>query len=295
MSTNESAEVLSPSDRCATTEPNTPEPSPDDINHFATLIPMNRIARSALDATAQSNSAYHQQFIGEIICDSKPTNCFKLSLGTLPEFARLGWRIGKGRDMLRNRGVDLLLTIDEHENDRNSEQDRVAGIHARLNWVKGAGGFFIIADNKKGKGVMMDGEIFRTDQRLIQPKNTIMIGECVFTLQYVARSPAEDDQFHVELTQFFRQFHRDENPLILPTPNENDSRFGDWIFQHPISKGAYGIVYMVINSRTGRPAAAKQILKSQRNAYGVDREIRMATRISKLTHVGPPTIYICYF
>lgn len=277
----------SPTSRGASTEPNTPEPLPDDDGRFAMLIPMNGIARSAVNATARLDSEYHRQFISETVSDNKIIKYFNLSLSTLPEFAQLGWRIGRGRESLKNRGVDLLLHIEEGESDRNSEDDRIAGIHARFNWVKGAGGFFLIADNKKGKKVMMDGEIFRADQRLIQRKNTIMIGECVFTLRYVERTAEEDDQFQVELTQFFREFHRDENPLILPTPNENDSRFGDWIFQHPISKGAFGVVYMVINARTGQPAAAKRILKSKRNQVGVDRELRMVKRISEFTHVRP--------
>lgn len=285
MSTIESPPPSPPS-RGVTTEPSTPEPLPDDVGRFAILIPMDKNARSALDATARSTSEYHQQFISETIYDNKITKCFNLSLHTLPEFAQLGWRIGRGRESLKNRGVDLLLHVEESVDDRNPDDDQVAGIHARFNWVKGAGGFFLIADNKKGKRVMMDGEFFRTDQRLIQPKNTIMIGQCVFTLRYVNRDPQEDDQFQVELAQFFRQFHQDENPLILPTPSENDSRFGDWIFQRPISKGAFGVVYMVINARTGRPAAAKRILKSKKNGVSVDREIRMATRIAKFTHVG---------
>lgn len=113
-----------------------------------------------------------------------------------------------------------------------------------------------------------------------------MIGECIFTLRYANRTSEEDDQFQVELTQFFRKFHQEENPIILPTPNENDSRFGDWIFQYPISRGAFGVVYMVINSRTGKPAAAKRILKSKKNALNVHREIKMAKRISEFTHVS---------
>jgi hypothetical protein len=134
------------------------------------LIPMNGIARSAINATAQSDADYHQQFISETVFDSRVTKYFDLSLSALPQFAHLGWRIGRGRKSLKNHGVDLLLSIEDGEDHRNTEEDRVAGIHARFNWVKGAGGFFLIADNKKGKKVMMDGEIFRTDQRLIQPK-----------------------------------------------------------------------------------------------------------------------------
>jgi hypothetical protein len=35
---------------------------------------------------------------------------------------------------------------------------KIAGIHARFSWLKGAGGFFLIADNKRRKKVMMNGE-----------------------------------------------------------------------------------------------------------------------------------------
>jgi hypothetical protein len=159
-------------------------------------------------------------------------------LGTLPEFAQIGWRTGRGRDGLKNRGVDLLLTIEDLRVDQDSEENRISGIHARLNWVKGAGGFFLIADNKRGETVMLDGEIYRNAQRSIQLKNSIMIGECVFTLRYFRRTTEEEEQFQVELAEFFRvvkMFHNDANPLVLPLPSDSEKRFGDWIFQNPIS------------------------------------------------------------
>lgn len=261
----------------------------DHLGRFAMLIPMNAVARSAIQATARSGSPYHQQFIDETIVGDRVTKCFTLSLGNLPQFAQIGWRIGRGRDSLNNSGVDLLLTIEDRCIDEDSGESRIAGIHARFNWIKGAGGFFLIADNKKGEPVMMDGEIYRHDQRSIQLKNSIMIGECVFTLRYFSRTPEEEEQFQVELAEFFRVFHDEMNPLVLPLPSDNEMRYEDWIFQRPISRGAYGVVYMVVNARTGVPAAAKRILKSPRNAYAVDREIKMATRISKLSHVSGTT------
>ncbi|CAG8181452.1 unnamed protein product [Penicillium nalgiovense] len=178
------------------------------------------------------------------------------------------WRIGSCCQDLNNSGVDLLLCIedDEEKGYRGSDEDRVAGIHARFNWLKGAGGFFVVADNKRRKKVMMNGEIFRTNQRLIQPKNTIMIGECVFFLRYENLPAEEDEQFHVELTKHFREHYKTQSPLALPIPKKIDMHFGDWIVQHPISKRAFGIVYMAINIRTGQPAAARQISESRRNA-----------------------------
>lgn len=270
--------------RGATTEPDSsPEPAVEDIGQFARLVPVNRVARVAINATAAKSAYHHRQFIDEVFYDSRPTKCFNLSLAVLPEFPQLGWRIGKGREPLKNLGVDLLLSMDGIEED--NEDDCVAGIHARFNWVKGAGGFFLIAVHHKGKKVMINGETFRADQRVIRPGNVIMIGECAFTLQFTSRNSEDEDQFQVELTHFFERLHGRDKPLILPTPNEHDSRFGDWIFQHPISRGSYGTVYMVIHSQTGLPAAAKRILKSKKNEYGVDREIRMAEKISKLKHV----------
>ena len=39
----------------------------------------------------------------------------------------------------------------------------------------------------------------------------------------------------------------------------------------------------------GRPAAAKQLLKSRYNAKKIEHEVAMAERISKLSHEGIPS------
>jgi hypothetical protein len=135
-------------DRGSTTEPNTPdsnrEPALSHLYTFARLVPTNRPARSAIERTHARGSRYHASFIGETEFRKEKTPCFDISLHMLPQFPSMGWRIGKGRDRLLNRGVDLLLC------DTNKDDD-VAGVHARLSWVKGAAGFFLIADNKRGK------------------------------------------------------------------------------------------------------------------------------------------------
>lgn len=271
------------------TEPNTPDIDPAKLALFARLIPVNNPARRALKGTtvaARSDGVdYHRQFIGDTVFNDTQISCYELSLDRLPQFAHIGWRIGCGRApveshhrRLENYGVDLLLS--------SEEADGVAGIHARFNWVKGAGGFFLIADNKRGKQVMMNGEFFSNDRRSIPLRNVIMLGECIFTLDYAKRTPSEEDQFQLELAMFYRTFHGEENPLVLPTPGESDASIGDWVVQYAISRGTFGVVYMVTHARNGNPAAAKQILKTSRNKASVDREIKMARRVSRLKHVS---------
>jgi hypothetical protein len=268
-------------DRGSTTEPDTPESDRDTAllpqHTFARLIPTNRPARSAIERTRARGSPHHASFLGETTFRDERTPCFDLSLNVLPQFPSIGWRIGSGRDQLQNRGVDLLLC-------NTSKDDNVAGIHARMGWVRGAVGFFLIADNARGKRCTINGDDFTNDRRCIPFKSTITLGECAFTLHYVVRKTEEERRFQIELNAFYRMALEDKNPFILPTPREVDSRFGDWVVQYLISKGSYGTVFMVTHATSGRLAAAKQLVKTGSNATKIEHEISIAKCISKYSH-----------
>jgi hypothetical protein len=266
-------------DRGSTTEPDTPDSTDRDTAPyvFARLIPTNRPAREAIERTRARCSQFHASFLGRTAFRDEETTCFTLSLDVLPEFPKLGWRIGTGRDNLPNRGVDLQLC-------GTTKDNHVAGIHARFNYVKGAGGFFLIADNARGKPCTMNGDDFANDRRPVPFRSTITLGECAFTLQYVVRDSDAEDRFQLELKAFYKLALTDENPFILPTPREVDSRFGDWVVQYPISKGTYGTVFTVTHAADGRLAAAKQIVKTRFNAWKVEHEVAMAKVVSKLSH-----------
>ena len=268
--------------RCSTTEPNTPTLESPFKCEFAKLVPLNKYTESVLETTLKNEpNDYHRNFIQVRDFQERPTACFILSLTQLPEYPQLGWRIGKGRDKLRNRGVDFLLTVpDDDDND-------LAGIHARFHWQKAAGGFFVTADNKRGKSILLNGDtIEKGSYQRIPKRNMIAIGKCLFKLHFVDFSSDEDDQFQEELKEFMRNVCDDSNPLVLPTPREHDVTFGEWQVQWAISQGGFGTVYMVTHSRDGRPAAAKHLLKTRRNAEGYHIEIQMATLISALSHVS---------
>jgi hypothetical protein len=254
------------------------------LGHFANLIPLNKPAKRAIQATLDDKSATHaHQYIARHGAD----HCFALSLGQLPEFPRLGWRIGRGRRKLPRRGVDLLLRTAGGGND----DDGVAGVHATLSWRSRAAGFFVTAEGRRGATLLLNGEaVARGEHRIVPRGNTIGVGECLFRLEYVGMAPREEETFQVQLRAYVREFCGDENPFILPTPKEHDASFGEWNVQWAISRGAFGTVYMVVHSRSGQPAAAKHLLKTNRNGSAVDREIRMATRISQFSHVRTPSV-----
>jgi len=51
---------------------------------------------------------------------------------------------------------------------------------------------------------------------------------------------------------------------------------GDWVVRHVIAKGAFGHVYVVTHTHTGKAAAAKELWRTPLNSRNVDEEVSMA-------------------
>lgn len=255
-----------------------------DKGFFARLIPMNKPARVAFHQLAikhlQDPSSYHGRFL-QLDEPSQSsdiqTGSFTLSLTNLPEFPALGWRIGRGKSVQKNFGVDILLRADD-------DQD-IAGSHARFTWMKGGGGFFIRAENIRGKPVSLNGEVFSQDRRLIPFYNTIGIGEFYFSLKFPKRTTREEEQFQAELLNFYRDTLMELAPMILPTPSQHEVRIGDWILRNPIARGAFGAVSAVTHGKTGEPAAMKEIWQTRHNSANVKREVAVVKRLLGIEHV----------
>ncbi|KAH6670391.1 kinase-like domain-containing protein [Halenospora varia] len=248
---------------------------------FAILLPQNRFAREAFRRLARTQNdvfQHHKQFIQlderEDIDDADREDCFILSLGLLPEFPALGWRVGRGRANRPNHGVDILI----------HEGEDLAGVHCRFCWVRGGGGFFIVADNLRGVPVILNGETLRQTQRLLPYRNSIILGECNFSVQFKMRSRDEEDQFQVELSAFYSRVLRESVPMLLPTPSGNEVTIGNWIVRNPIASGSFGRVSVVTHMYTGQPAAAKELWRTPRNSYSVDREVSIARKLKNFTH-----------
>lgn len=286
MAHTKSPQCLSSPPSCqGDTGPNTPESDiHGDVGGFATLVPMNRVARLAMNATARLGSEHHQQFICDTLYDDQPVKAFRFSLSNLPEYVYVGWRIGRGP------ATDLRLHIDDCQDGASPEEHDVASIHACFNWIKGGNGFYLITDEKAKRKVSINGESFRDGKRLIPESNAISIGECLFSLRYDHRTTEQDEQFHVELREYHWKLYQDKNPLLLSTPNGTNRRVGDWDFCRPIAAGAFGTVFTVVNCRTGAVAAAKQMLRSEKNTINVLKEMQVTKGISSLRHVSLPLL-----
>lgn len=273
-------------DRESTTEPDTPPPQTIQVPRrfvFAHLIPLSKVGRRAISTGEEQRSTYHSKFVTNIdYLGNSSTPCFEIALNELPNYPDKGWFIGIGRPDMPDGGVELQLVTAE------SDEHDVAGVHARLSWIRDAGGFFLVVSNGRGMSCNVNGEHISVlgEMRPVPFKNTILIGELPFTLQYVQRSSLEESHFQVELKAFLSRFLKDDNPFVVPTPRELDSRFGEWIVQTPIARGTFGIVYMVVHAANGSRAAAKQLLKTKYNAKSIEREVEMAKHISKLCHVS---------
>jgi hypothetical protein len=255
---------------------------------FARLVPQNKYARDAFQRLLHARDGpaqqHHKQFVHvdtrKEIDPLEREDCFIFSLGLLPEFPALGWRIGKGRPNRPNQSVDIRI----------HDGEGMAGVHARFCWVKGGGGFFLIADNLREIPVILNGELLRRTQRLIPYRNSISLGECNFSLQFQERSAAQEEQFQVELSAFYLRVMRENAPLLLPTPSGHEVTIGNWIVRNPIASGSYGRVSVVSHMHTGQPAAAKELWRTQRNRFSVDREVYIAKYLQDYKHVCSPQL-----
>jgi hypothetical protein len=250
----------------------------EDVGIIGELLPLSREAKDAFRRLEcqRDNPAFehHRQFVR---VNSLGEVHITFSLSELPATSALGWIIGRGRKDCKNLGVDIPLLVDD-----NGE---IAGRHARFTWMEGGGGFFIAADNPRGKTVTLNGEQLCREQRLIPYRNMISMGDCFFTIKFPTRTTEQETQFQIELAGFYRIVLRDSAPLLAPTPSEHQAMIGEWVVRNAISKGAFGHVYAVTHVRTGRAAAAKEIWRTPQNSAWVDEEVAMAELLIEIKHV----------
>jgi hypothetical protein len=158
---------------------------------LAHLVPSNSPARLAISRAREEGSTYHSNFITNIEyrgCPSTP--CFELALGGLPEHSGVSWRIGRGCNEFEHKGVDFLLVTDD---------DGIATRHASFGWTVYGPGLRLIVLNKEHKICTINGRDFNYGNLDIPLENTILIGDCAFTLLFTPRTCAVEALFQSEL------------------------------------------------------------------------------------------------
>jgi hypothetical protein len=151
---------------------------------LACLVPSNRAAHLAILKAREEGSIYQTNFITEVEYRGYPhTPCFELALGGLPEHS-VGWRIGRGCS------VDLLLV---------TADDGIDDVHASFGWNVHKPGLLLSILNKQQKWCTINGRDFSEGSESIPLQNTILIGDCAFTLLFKTRTRAAEVFFQAEL------------------------------------------------------------------------------------------------
>lgn len=219
--------------RCSSTEqdtasstPSTRSSVPSPIHRsallLAYLVPSNRPARSAIFRAREEGSTYHSNFITEIEHRGCPgTPCFELALGGLPD---VSWRIGRGCNKLKDKGVDLLLVTDD---------DGIASVHASFGWTIHKPDLLLIILNEQQKACTINGREFCFGDQIIPSENTILIGDCAFTLLFTQRTGAAEVLFQIESRKHVLRLlelkgsESTESVVVAPSPKKNLKRSWD--------------------------------------------------------------------
>lgn len=168
---------------------------------LAHLVPSNHPARSAILRARDEGSVYHSGFIVETEYRGHTnTPCYQLALGGLPQHC-IGWRIGcnntesNGRD---DEDVEFLLGTDD---------SGIASCHATFGWSTQVNGLLLKAMNNQHEYCTINGRDFRSGSQHIPLDNTILLGDCAFTLIFESRTIREETVFQACLrSQILRLF-----------------------------------------------------------------------------------------
>lgn len=130
--------------------------------------------------------------------DTVLSGYYQLSLDLVPQFPRIGWRLGSGRSRHANDAVDFLLTPPNWPN------AGVAGLHARLQFERRSGTLMLVASNLRGMPVVLNGQRYAHDTRVIsRPKNVIEFGDLSYNFIYTINSSAQEKRFQESLNTYF--------------------------------------------------------------------------------------------
>lgn len=229
------------------------------------------------------------------------TGHYRLSFDAPLELPPLGWRVGSGRwkksakasasastttaaaaaaASVRNHGgVDLLLAK------TRVPASGLAGLHARFAFERN-GALMLVVENPRRPTVVLGDESFDAGSRVLaKPRCRIGLGNLAYVFEYVVRSggPEKERAFQQRLGRFLRETFRgrDATPPreLLASPAEADHPLCDWLIRGTVGRGAFGTVTAARHRVTGRIAAAKMVVRTQRSVGECMKEIDICARV----------------
>ncbi|KKY14005.1 hypothetical protein UCDDS831_g08550 [Diplodia seriata] len=229
------------------------------------------------------------------------TGHYRFSLDAPLELPPLGWRVGSGRWKKSSKaanpssaaaaaptparshgGVDLLLAK------TRVPASGLAGLHARFAFERN-GAFMLTVENPRRPVVVLGDESFDAGGRVLaKPRCRIGLGNLAYVFEYVVRSggPDRERAFQQRLGRFLRETFRDQRGgqatpprELLASPAEADHPLCDWLIRGTVGRGAFGTVTAARHRVTGRIAAAKMVVRTQRSVRECMREIDICAKV----------------
>ena len=275
---------------------------------FAIMTPANKAARDAFSQVAQrmrEDKAWNPNARQNIDAKEEPVQlstygdesesengtgpsrtlrpvlrgCYTFDLDKPPRSPALGWIIGGGKFGKDDEIPEILLT----------EKKNKAGVsagHAMLahNFASGALVLFAL----DSKITRVDGRGLVDGQCLIHKRTTSFIfGELMYTLEvrnYLTENHYRD---HLSIYKAIHRIPDDDYPLNLrATSADCDIVLEKYILKNPVGHGATSVVYAGQTQSSGDAVAVKKIMRTEKNAKAIERDIAICEYIGK--HVSKP-------
>ncbi|GME30784.1 Protein kinase domain containing protein [Neofusicoccum parvum] len=237
------------------------------------------------------------------------TGHYRFSLAAPLELPPLGWRVGGGRwrkskqadggegadanapPARANGGVDLLLAK------TRLPAANLAGLHARFAFERN-GAFMLAVENPRRPSVVLGDEAFDAGSRVLaKPRCRIGLGNLAYVFEFVVRAGGAEKEraFEERLAAFLRETFRGATPPreLLASPAEADHPLCDWLIRGTVGRGAFGTVTAARHRVSGRVAAAKMVVRTQRSLASVMKEIDVSAKVPEHPNVSTliDTIY----
>ena len=199
---------------------------------------------------------------------------YTFDLEAPPKSPALGWTIGGGKFGKDNQSPEILLT----------EKKAKAGVSARHailahNFTSGA----LVLSAIDGKVIRVNGQKPEDGQCVIHGRTTSLEFGCLtYTLE--VRKYDNDNHYrdHLNLYKVTHAIPDDEYPSnIRATPAESDLITKKYVLRNPIGRGATSVVYAGHKRSNGDAVVVKKIMRTQRNADLIARDIDISRHIGE--------------